>query len=94
MSYQTKFLFSTFLGVPPTRNILEETRSLLKQGEMEEGLMTSEDLKNLKLAKDLAKACYEICMWLPLALHHTNLIFSRAFYANKSSIKEALVVST
>ena len=50
MSYQTKFLFSTFLGVPPARNILDETRSLSKQGEMEEGLMTSEDLKNMKLA--------------------------------------------
>lgn len=39
---------------------LGATRGLTKQKAMEQGLMTIEDLENLKLAEDLAKTCYEM----------------------------------
>eukprot|EP01018_Ginkgo_biloba_P026191 Gb_31892 [translate_table: standard] len=39
---------------------LGATRGLTKQTAMEQGLLTIEDLENLKLAEDLAKTCYEM----------------------------------
>nr|ATB19462.1 putative MNS3 [Juniperus drupacea] len=39
---------------------LGATRGLTKQRAMEEGLMTIEDIENLKLAEDIMKTCYEM----------------------------------
>ena len=39
---------------------LGATRGLTKQRAMEQGLMTIENLENLKLAEDFAKTCYEM----------------------------------
>ena len=39
---------------------LGATRGLTKQREMEESLMTIEDIENLKLVEDIMKTCYEM----------------------------------
>ncbi|KAH9311862.1 hypothetical protein KI387_026897, partial [Taxus chinensis] len=44
----------------PGNLALGATRGLTKQRAMEEGLMTIEDLENLKLAEDLVKTCFEM----------------------------------
>ena len=64
---------------------LGATRGLTKQRAMEQGLMTIEDLENLKLAEDLAKTCYET-----YAVTTTGLASEIAHFHTKEFYEEGL----
>ena len=64
---------------------LGATRDLTKQRAMEQGLMTIENLENLKLAEDLAKTCYEM-----YAVTTTGLASEIAHFHTKEFYEEGL----